>query len=324
MIELANHYEFRDALAEAIIRDLVGPRGSEEPRPDEKILNEAPMNRYISGVLYPPTPDRVDEIEDNEIESIDQVDRDDQVDPPIAMANIRYPSAMGLTCCVDTAVAKAVRVTVNAARYLPIEGAEQVPERWERRPLRLTYDIDLRSQRHDQRPPIGHGLQLFVRERDPSAAGMSTITVALINTLAMPADEWRRDQYSFFQVEFEISAQGAGAFVDRTGNDSSGVDDDARSFALLYRHSPTFAAGHGCGAEWDIGPGGNQGKRAERVRTAVTPSHELLLADNNPEISSPYFSMRKLATDERVDVIEGLRAFVSGYSNWINAQTSMV
>ena len=40
-------------------------------------------------------------------------------------------------------------------------------------------------------------------------------------------------------------------FVDRTKVDVSGADEDADSFNLLYRHAPTFAVGHGCGATWN-------------------------------------------------------------------------
>ncbi len=324
MTDLNDYYDFRDGLADAVVRDLVGPGRRDEPRPDELALNEAPMNRYISGILYPPVPDQViDEGEDNDTGNIKDEDRDDQADPPIAMANVRYPSAMGLTCGVDGSVVDSVLFRVTAARYTQVDPDEGETEKWERHPLEHTHEIVLKREHQDYYSPLGDGLELFVREREPDGSGNSALTVALINKLTLSAGEWRRDAYSFFQTEFDLSTGETPAFIDRSKIDTSGVDDDARSYALLYRHSPSFATGHGCGADWEVG-NVDGSLDATLVRSTVTPSHDLLLADNNPDVTSPYFSMRRLAEDDRGDVIPGLHEFVTGYSEWIESTESEI
>jgi hypothetical protein len=351
MTELNEYYEFRDGLAGAVVRDLVGPARDDEPRPDEEVLREAPMNRYISGILYPPAPDPIDAVQDNDLGDIKDDDRDDGADPPIALANVRYPSAMGLTCGVDTSAVDKVLLTVTTARYLHVDddgtdddgdcdpdpggvddgGIDDADsdketaahgDRWLRTPLEFEHEIVLNRVAHDYRHPLGDGLELFVRERDPDPEGNSALTVALINTLTLPQGEWQRDAHSFFQVEFDLSTAGTASFVDRSKLTTGGVDDDARSFALLYRHSPSFAVGHGCGTSWAAST--ERPDRATSVRSSVTPSHDLLLADNNPEISSPFFGMRRLAEDPRPEVIEGLEAFVAGYRDWIDDRRSEV
>ena len=319
MTDLQDYYTFRDSLADGLVRDLMGPRRDEEPLPDEMVLTEAPMTRYIAGILYPRSPDPVGQVAEEPPEDIKADDRDDAVDAPVALANVRFPSAMGITCGIDTTEASAVRLTVTTARYRPAEDEEQ-KDRWEREPLRLEHDIELTGTEHDNRVSLGEGLDLFVRERNPDpATGASALTVALINTLEVPVGEWQRDQYSFFQVEFDLSASGMPAFVDRSRGDLAGVDSDARSFALLYRHSPAFAVGHGVGASWTAD---ESGRRATAVQSAVTPDHDLALAESNTEIASPYFSMRRLAEDPRDEVIAGLRGFVHGYEEWIAKQVA--
>jgi hypothetical protein len=315
MAELGDYYGFRDALADAVIRDLVGPGRADAPRTDEEVLTEAPMTRYVAGILYPPAPDPVDAVQDNDVGDLKDSDGEEEADPPIAMANVRYPSAMGLTCGVDADRASVVRLTVSTARYQPEDPDEDEPERWVRYPLTFSHDIQLQKRAGDYRHQLGDGLEAFIREREPDGSGQSALTVALINTLTLPQGEWRRDSYSFFQVEFDLSAADAPVFVDRSKSVESGVDDDARSFALLYRHSPSFAVGHGCGASWRESEA--ESGRASLVRSAVTPSHDLLLADNNPEVTSPYFGMRRLAEDPREEIVAGLRDFVAGYESWI-------
>ena len=318
MNSLDSTYEFRDRLADEVIRDLVGPARGDTPRPDELVLNEPPMTRYLAGVLYPPRPEPIDPVEDNEIDDVRSQDRDDQADPPVAMANVRYPSAMGVTFGVDRSIADRLTITVTAAQYEIVERDESKdsgPELWQRRPVRHEHTVQLRGTQTDTREALGDGLSIFVRERHPDPQGLTAVTVALINTLAMPTGEWQRDAYAFFQTELDVSSDGLPAFIDRSKAARGGVDADARSYALLYRHSPSFATGHGCGADWDIEPG-SVGS-AIRIRTTVSPSHDLLLADNNPDVTSPYFGMRRLAEDDRSEVVDGLRSFVTGYRNWI-------
>lgn len=322
MNELDTMYEFRDALADSVVRDLVGPSRSDVPTDAEQVLNEPPMTRYIAGVLYPPRVDLSDEVDaidpvyDNDVQDVKQEDRDDQADPPIALSNVRYPSAMGLTFGVDGSIAKSLTVTITAARYTELEEDANGGERWERVPVRHEVPVELAMAAHDTTKLLGDGLELFVRERQPDASGATAVTIALINRLTLSGDEWKRDPYSFFQVEFDVSAGGDPAFVDRSKLARKGVDADARSYALLYRHSPSFATGHGCGADWERADADATG-RAVSVHSAVTPSHDLLLADNNPDVTSAFFGMRALAEGDRSEVVDGLRVFLAGYATWI-------
>jgi hypothetical protein len=280
MADINEYYEFRDSLSDAIVRDLVGPGRHDTSREDEAVLTEAPMTRYIAGILFPLSPDPIDPAQDNDLADAPSVGTDETVDPPVAMASVRYPSAMGLTCGIAGDATESIRLTVTAARYR-LESAEDVDELWVREPLHLTHDIALLGADHGYRAKLDDGLEVFVRERRRNADGDSALTVALLNTLTPPAGEWRRDAHCYFQVEFDLEAQGSAVFVDRSRRDGLGVDSDAESYSLLYRHSPTFATGHGCGASWTVD--NRDGMRATSVKSATTPAHDLLLSDNNPD-----------------------------------------
>ena len=44
---LQEQYAFRDELVKALTRDIIGPES------DDEILDDAPITRYIAGILFP-------------------------------------------------------------------------------------------------------------------------------------------------------------------------------------------------------------------------------------------------------------------------------
>src|SRR5437016_1040060 len=108
---LEHHYAFRNLLVDTVVGDAIGPT-----TPDE-LIEDAPLDRYISGILYPRSADVVDAWNDVDEEGI-ETDIEENADPPVALANVRYPSSMGLTFSVarDTGP---ITVEVDAARYEP-------------------------------------------------------------------------------------------------------------------------------------------------------------------------------------------------------------
>src|SRR5688500_17929942 len=100
MPELGDAYAFRSSLVDALIRDLLGPSSPTET------LSDPPITRYICGILYPqPAAAKgvsggVDAADD--IDEPDDYDESAVPDPPVAMANVKYPSSVGLTFAVDT------------------------------------------------------------------------------------------------------------------------------------------------------------------------------------------------------------------------------
>ena len=111
-------YAFREALVAELGKDLLGPGNSDE------ILTDPPITTYITGILYP--------IDSGQLDSADGDDDADDLgggeegsgNPPVSLANVRYPSSMGLTFAVDTKMTQSILVGVRTARYEPFEAAD--------------------------------------------------------------------------------------------------------------------------------------------------------------------------------------------------------
>jgi hypothetical protein len=299
-------YALRDGLVEALERDLVGPRASE----DEQIT-DAPFQTYISGVLYPRTAGTVPEEEQDD--GSDDGSETSDPDPAVSLANARYPSSMGLTFAVDANRSASITVNVAAARY--VQGEDDHGAAWRREPARIeAVRIDVTTPVTVEEP-IAAGLALYRNVRPAGAQGFVAVTLALVNRLDAPP--FRKDAFSWFQCRVAVTADAPGAFVERSPGDLPIDDDDLRSYRLLYRDVHNFAVGHGTSVEWDLDGGG----RASWIATRSLPAWELLLADSNPDIPTDRLSMRSLARDSRPHVIAGLTELSDRYAAWIEGLT---
>src|SRR3954464_4876299 len=113
---LEQMYGARDDLVALLKEDLVGPR-----EPDE-VLTDAPISTYVAGILFPGNAGTV--APENEVDQADDADETTHADPPVSLANARYPSSMGLTFAIDLSVATSVTLSVKTARYEPVEESD--------------------------------------------------------------------------------------------------------------------------------------------------------------------------------------------------------
>src|SRR5262245_30601267 len=106
-------YPFRENLLGSLERDLIGPSATDE------VLDDAPITQYLSGILYPQGV-LIDADQDltNEIEGEEPSETSD---PAVTLANVRYPSSMGLTCSVESDFSGSLIVQARAARYIQID-----------------------------------------------------------------------------------------------------------------------------------------------------------------------------------------------------------
>ena len=325
-MSLDPHYGMRGRLIDEVIRDATGPNAWEEPRANEEVLNEDPITRYQVAVLYPLTGDTLASVEDNEQGDDDGARGGDDTteDEPVALANVRYPSSMGITFAIGPDVGRLV-IEVTAVRYEPIEAETEQEDRSRRRRKRTwrrfpvvaePFDLDLVRKPVD-RAQLVPGLKLFWRIRPGGADGSRSVTLGLINDNRVPKGQFERDAYTWFAPTLAVrTLDRQDGFVARPSSRVAGInDEDLASYRLLYRHALEFATGHGCSADWDISA--NDPGRATRIWATFTPRYEVQLADSNPDIRSEWFSLQALARGPRRDVLAGLRSFVGEYQHWI-------
>ncbi len=315
MTKLQQQYDFRDAIIDELVNDLVGPAGG-----TAEVLTDLPLNRYIAGVLWP-ADGGVQDLPDPEGA---EAEEGDTADSPIAQALMRYPSSMGITFSIDLDKATSVVIDVEAAKYIPSEeddAAEtggtrsprnQKPKSWQRSAIDvkpITWPIDAAGSKKVEITP---GLELFVYVREPQGS-VVTVSAAIRNTQKPSKKGLLRDSYAWFQAGIAVRSEES-AIVDRS---SSGAlnDEDLRSAALIYRNARIFAVGHGCAATWDRQ---QKSHTVGAVRTTVIPRQEVARAlpgDVNGDID---LRMSFLANASDAELMENLGGLVAEYRAWID------
>ncbi|MFE4753569.1 helicase-related protein [Streptomyces mirabilis] len=347
----SEHYQVRDEeLLVGLRRELLGPAEDAEPdNRDEVLTQDAPIDRYLTGVLYPrPADEGAEERKKDEAAEQDGPDdapllaRDNVEEsgtaPDLGRAGDRRPSSMGLTFAVDPAISTSILVSARAAVYEPTDtdgnpveprraearSTSDQQEHWRRRELELPdHEVDVTTPVGNEQQGLHDGvaLRVTVRRPDPTT-GTVTITVTLVNEHRI--GKWDlQDAFSLFQCGLTVrAADGSTAFVERSAPYSA-HDPEIATSRLLHRHAPTFAVGHGCSAEWDWTPppiGMTDTVRAAvaEMRSQFVPTMEVLLTDSNPEIDSSALSMLGLAKKPDAEILAALEDLATGYELWID------
>ncbi|MCF3175169.1 DEAD/DEAH box helicase [Streptomyces sioyaensis] len=351
----SEHYRVRDEeLLVGLRRELLGPAEDAVPDDrDEVLTQDAPIDRYLTGVLYPRAADRAakaqqddDAGEQQGLDAAPLLTRDDVEESGTAQevgaSGDRRPSSMGLTFAVHPAISSSIVVSARAAVYEPTDAdGRRVParraearttadqrERWRRKELALpdrTIDVTEPDPKKTIELAPEASLHVNVRRLDPNT-GTVTVTVTLINR--QKVGEWDlQDAFSLFQCGLTVrAADGSTAFVERPAP-AAGHDPEIATSRLLHRHAPTFAVGHGCAAEWDwtpqpIGMTEAETPAVPEVRSQFVPTVEVLLTDSNPEIDSSTLSMLGLAEQSDAEVLAALEGLATGYEHWIDSKSA--
>ena len=325
----AKHYDLRKRLVDAVELDLAGCTDPEE------VISDPPITRYVIGILYPRDSEPLSAEQDVDVS--DDCDEAVLPDPPVAMANVRYPSSMGMTFAVDSGEASTLRVEIGAGRYEPVSAApedptpatpregeettpqddadETEPQAWQRTPVDAEpVVLNVGTPEPNGRLSVADGLELFHRIREADDRGVVSVTLVLLNTNIRPK-KGLRDAFAFFQAQLSVSTPGReAAFVARPRAHRETTDADLRTYDLLYRHAAPLAVGHGCSVQWE--QIASDPVCASVLKTTYVPRYELLLA-GHPDLDMTHLDMKSLATGDRAKITEALTGFCSRYETWI-------
>ncbi|SEB60556.1 Helicase conserved C-terminal domain-containing protein [Nocardioides exalbidus] len=292
-------YDARRMMVEALVADLQGTH-------DHELIDEAPLRRFLVGVLYPrgtsaePQPDSTlgDDTDQDAGTEVDAT-----YDPGVSFAHTRRPSTIGLTTSVS-AVTPVINVTVQADRYERVS-EESASNSWSRVPFGpVEVDLTLAVTGSGQ-SVLGQGLVLRYVIR-PVKDGRRSVTVVLLNDLSEPL-QGAPDGACWFRPSLTVRTPD-GEFVDRRPSPSvEFMDDDEMSSALLHRRQRNLAVGHGVAVEWE------EGLVVRQLTTTFFPQHDLPLADAS-RADVPSLDMQMLASGDRTL----LYALVETYEAWIH------
>ena len=320
---LSERYAFRDRIVDALQTDLMGPTSRDE------VLEEAPLSRYVTGILWPPTAPVVAQSDDVPSGGLDDPTSADATDtePDLGVADSRRitPSSMGITFTVDSGLVTHVELRARAARYVP-RGAESADGtrnditwiREEPTVAPVTLNVANPGKQPAKNPLGPVGLELFTLIRDPDESGLVTITAVLRNTTERPGNTGRRDEHSWFQVGLEAVTD-VPAIVDRSKSRRNLPDDpDLKSSALLYREQRTFAIGHGCSTDWHSESGG----LVSSVASAFIPRATVPRA--RPSERGADLSLSTMSSGDRHVVLAQLGSLCNTYESWIDTKRTEV
>jgi hypothetical protein len=248
-------------------------------------------------------------------------DTDIEVDPTSSF----LPSTMGLSFLAD--VSGSIRLEASWGTYAkePLPGFPGfrndggTPELWFRTPGSASIDLApgelagrdaiLRPARRRLSPPKVSGrLEIDVVSR-PWDGNVRLVTVTLVNTgrTSRPINE-----NCFFQCSLRATPLGTSGVLRYPGRPPALQDDEELSLALLYRHRPIYAVGHGCAVDWEVADG-----HVQSVRTETLPVFEQPPILPLDRVEGVELSMRRLAEADTSDLAGSCRALASAYRAWI-------
>jgi hypothetical protein len=309
-------YAFRREMVDRLVLDLYGPGA-----PDE-LITERPLERYVTGVLWPAADDTYAEAPD-EPESVAAASGEASIDSPVANARLTYPSSVGMTVSVDTRLSTVVRVTPEAARYTPKATVRESGSKrgdvydWQREPAELpVVEVDLVSAGPQRHLLEGGALELYALVRAPEDS-VITVTIVLRNTQPKPDPTSDKDVACWFQAGLSVHTD-VPALVDRSKlRTSVPSDPDLASSELLYRNHLIFGAGHGCAVEVMVSD--VVGRLCQRVSTTFVPRqdvHRSMAGGSDANLSLAF-----MASATRNEVVAQLSLLAEDYASWIAAST---
>lgn len=312
MSKFDHAYSVRESVIHRLEEDLLGGDLDAE-------ISESPLDRFITGVLYPEAEDPGLAATPASVEDEREGDREAEIQgnvadgneaPGVALSKVRFPRSFGVTFAVDAASAATVEVSLSAAQY-----EEQTAEKektakaeplWVRKPLEpKTEHLDC-SLPGVTRREIADDLELSIVVRDPRDGSIS-VTLSLINNATAP--HGKKDAKCWFDPRMVVTAA-SGVLRSRPPLVQAGDNDgEKESQRLLHRETATYAVGHGCAASWSADDHG----AVVKIESTFVPRHELLLSKAS---GGQALGMMELARDN--GNYRQLQSMIDSYRQWID------
>lgn len=332
----------------------------------EILTTGTPLSRYGIGVLHPGgTPDgirsQVDALSDSvdivEVLGLSHADEDpgfppievsgelrsdvaDSDDFDLADANKFKPSAMAITFLCRVREGSSLTINVTGAHYEKIRahipGRAKPADWWLRRPFTLVGTVnedDLIGQSKRRfcvdtvwegpRRSVAPTTQVFSRP----VPGIEEPDLCLVTVAVINGSGGRGPDSALFQIAFRVSVADGTVIEPYPEVEGSGVHEEEQSIDLLYRNKRTYAIGHGCAAEWDVGDCGV----VSQLRAVAMPGYEVVsltpniyLRDRNGQYLRNADGSRRVLTVEMKELAEGtqegrkqVEMLLHLYSEWI-------
>jgi hypothetical protein len=290
-------------------------RGIEEERPVEDGIGKA--------------ADTVGTDEMPDVESTAVEDKVPDIDIEVDPTSSFLPSTMGISFLADPSGGIRIEASWGTYSKVAVKGFPSYrndgsdPELWFRQPgTHQPIELSFAELGGNAKAPVRKRITVSPADVPARLAvdvvsrhwseGIRLLTVTLINTgtVTTPINE-----HCFFQCALRV-VPGAGTVIQHyPGRPESMQDSEELSLALLYRHRPVYAVGHGCAADWTV-----DRNRVRELRSDTLPAFEQAPVLPLEKAAGVELSMRRLAEAPKAEVIASCRALAAAYRTWIQEQ----
>ena len=322
---MQEYESLRTQILNVLERDLLGPYMGEEEELELE-LDETPLKRYLTGVLFTKETNFEAENDDGGIGQ-ESVTTKDDTEMGLAMSNSMSPACFGISFACPQDIQQ-LEIKVSLGQYKKIDDSGKGKDGgkknniWKRIPCNWEKFISINSSGFIKEN-IKEKLFLRGRIRPSDSNGVRAITLVLVNEGVVETGKSavHRCEKSFFQVHLSVNGiKGIKPFVERRTFNSSLSDDELFSMQLLYRSARSYAMGHGCSVEWS----GEEDGKAAIIETSFIPKHPVfpLLPPDNTDL--PVFSVRDISEANAEQMKKIFDPICQAYNIWINKREKEV
>lgn len=333
----------RKKYLDAVKLDLTGPVGGA----DEVLRlrkGSYPRDIYITGPIGPGLSAL--ELAEDHLQDQDNtpdVNQLEESDPgnAISMASRRGPTSLGVSFAIKphNNAQPIIRATASGGFYTacPCDDAQV---EWRRRAFCETTTINLATIDGHQRIPLtsSDGLEWYIRL--VHQGDVIQTTLVLSNT-AEVLDRIPHEESTLFQSQIDVHVDKGCDFAHRPVQGppiSTGLDEDARTNALLYRNKREWAVGHGSAATWEIASDRNRDELdvhpssisttwlPQQLVESMSPSGDPCLAQRSKQVlgdeKAAFSASKIIATKNPDELRELLMVLPDAYEQWIQQQVN--
>jgi hypothetical protein len=260
----------------------------------------------------------------------------------LALANAYRPSSIAISFLTEITAGTKLVLRAKGGRYLEksvmVEGRERTW--WLRQPVSLEAELAgddllkalrLKANQINAQNTSGLDLRFEVLSRPYGQNPQHRLlTVALVNRTGGRAN---LNEHSLYQATFEASVVTPDSnwhilpypAASSTGTSDEVWDEEEASIDLLYRNTATYAAGHGCAADWHHDPTRDRARCviADPLPVFQTPSVTPNVVDGNgQEVQVSMAALAGLVPGD--NGFRGLEKVISLYEEWIGVQEAHI
>lgn len=283
---------------------------------DDILIENNPLDRYVTGILYPKSEslDELDDIDFNEdADDVSQVRKVTQYQPPSSLGFSFY-------ICFGE---QPLRVFFNAYQYLDKGKGDHI-QRWEKQCLgdeggqEIVFHAEQKAIEISKDIWEGKG-RIDVSFKPHNEGQIATVSLTNMLIPDDVGDRKQKAEKSLFEVELKCIVD-AGLVFDYPRVNKSLLSEEEREIELRYKDERVYAVGHGVAVDWKENTQGQLEIFSDFMPVVEVPQVTTDTSSSKCRALSFEF-LSKVGSDN--SVFEELTSYIHEYKEWILKQEQL-